>query len=173
MEKYQKNLERSRIWWLKKIQTHILHDNWDRKDTKKRKSDARIFILTLFYLSFSAVTVFLKWPFKQFFFWISDFPTPLEGSIPHVGPPFLSYNENVLVLNGIRMSLLVWEASLTKSHRGQTSKWNTEALQSSKISIKFNSKAWGSACELLYKLWMTEPSRHITHTRKLGGWSDR
>lgn len=98
------------------------------------------------------------------------FPTSLEGGIFHKGLLFFSYNENVVLVNVVQMSLLVCVAWWHKATEAKLSKWSAEALQSSKISIKLNKKAWGSACELLYKLWMTEPSRHITHTRKLGGW---
>lgn len=133
-----------------------------------------LFVIFLFDFFSCNSKVCFKYPLKQCFFpEFQTFQHPWKAAYLTQNHYFFSYNVNVRVINGIWMSLLFWVASVTKSHRGQTSKWNAEALQSSKISIKLNSKAWGSACELLYKLWMTEPSRHITHSRKLGGWSDR
>lgn len=56
-----------------------------------------------------------------------------------------------------------------KATDAKASKWSAEAFQSSKISVKLNTKAGGSAYELTYKLQLTEPSRRITRARKQGG----
>lgn len=78
----------------------------------------------------------------------------------------------VLVVNRVWASLsLSGETGWREATEVKLVKGSVGALRSTQIRIKLNHEAWGRTCELLYKLWPTEPSRHImhTHTRRETG----